>query len=78
MHRKWLLAIAGVILILAGGMLAYLTQTSGGIQIRDVRFAGAKGNVMSALLYVPPNATAIGLAQLQFLRLNVVPLALSE
>ncbi len=58
MHRKWLLAIAGAILILAGGMLAYLTQTSGGIQIRDVRFAGAKGNTMSALLYIPSNATA--------------------
>jgi pimeloyl-ACP methyl ester carboxylesterase len=58
MHRKWSLAIAGVILILAGGVLAYLTQTSDGIQIRDVRFAGAKGNIMSALLYIPHNATA--------------------
>jgi pimeloyl-ACP methyl ester carboxylesterase len=58
MHRKWSLAIAGAVLILAGGVLAYLTQTSGGIQIRDVRFAGAKGNTMSALLYIPPNATA--------------------
>ena len=57
MHRKWSLAIAGVILIMAGAVLAYLTQTSGGIQIRDVRFAGAKGNTMSALLYIPPNAT---------------------
>jgi hypothetical protein len=41
-----------VILILAGGVLAWLTQTSGGIQIRDVRFTGAKGNTLSALLYV--------------------------
>jgi pimeloyl-ACP methyl ester carboxylesterase len=57
MHRRWTLAIIGVILILAGGVLAWLTQTSGGIQIRDVRFTGAKGNTMSALLYVPPNAT---------------------
>ena len=56
--RRWSLAIVGVILILAGGLLAYLTQTSGGIQIRDVRFAGAKGNTMSALLYIPPNASA--------------------
>ncbi len=58
MRSRWSLAIAGLILILAGGWLAHLTQTSGGIRIRDVRFAGAKGNIMSALLYVPPNATA--------------------
>src|ERR1700727_1773000 len=58
MHRRWSLAIVGLILILAGGVLAHLTQTSGGIQIRDVRFTGAKGNTMSALLYVPANATA--------------------
>jgi pimeloyl-ACP methyl ester carboxylesterase len=58
MHRRWTLASMGVVLILAGGVLAWLTQTSGGIQIRDVRFPGAKGNTMSALLYVPPNATA--------------------
>ena len=39
-------------------LLAHLTQTSGGIKIQDVRFKGAKGNTMSALLYIPPNATA--------------------
>ena len=58
MRGRWSLAIAGVILILAGGLLAHLTQTSGGIKIQDVRFKGAKGNTMSALLYIPPNATA--------------------
>ena len=58
MRGRWSLAIAGLILILAGGLLAHFTQTSGGIQIQDVRFAGAKGNTMSALLYIPPNATA--------------------
>jgi pimeloyl-ACP methyl ester carboxylesterase len=58
MHRKWSLALAGVVLILAGGALAHLTQTSGGVKITDVRFSGAKGNTMSALLYVPANATA--------------------
>lgn len=58
MRGRWSLAILGVILILAGGVLAYLTQTSGGITIRDIRFQGAKGNTMSALLYIPPNATA--------------------
>ena len=57
MRGRWSLAIAGLILILAGGLLAHLTQTSGGIRIQDVRFKGAKGNTMSALLYVPSNAT---------------------
>ncbi|MGH6710762.1 MAG: alpha/beta hydrolase family protein [Bradyrhizobium sp.] len=57
MRGRWSLAIAGVILILAGGLLAHLTQTSGGIRIQDVRFKGAKGNTMSALLYIPANAT---------------------
>jgi pimeloyl-ACP methyl ester carboxylesterase len=52
------LAIIGVILIVAGGLLAWVTQTSGGIRIEDVRFKGAKGNTMSALLYIPSNATA--------------------
>ena len=58
MRKRWSLAITGAILILAGGLLAYLTQTSGGIRIEDIRFKGAKGNTMSALLYIPPNATA--------------------
>jgi pimeloyl-ACP methyl ester carboxylesterase len=58
MRGRWSLAIAGLILIFAGGLLAHLTQTSGGIRIEDVRFKGAKGNTMSALLYIPPNATA--------------------
>ncbi|MBK5651917.1 MAG: alpha/beta fold hydrolase [Rhizobium sp.] len=45
-------------MIVAGGLLAHFTQTAGGIRIEDVRFKGAKGNTMSALLYIPPNATA--------------------
>jgi pimeloyl-ACP methyl ester carboxylesterase len=58
MRGRWSLAIAGAILILAGGLLAHFTQTTGGIKIQDVRFKGAKGNTMSALLYIPANATA--------------------
>jgi pimeloyl-ACP methyl ester carboxylesterase len=57
MRGRWSLAILGVVLILAGGLLAHFTQTAGGIRIQDVRFTGAKGNTMSALLYIPPNAT---------------------
>src|SRR3954452_5067991 len=48
----------GVVLILAGGLLAHFIQTGGGIRILDVRFAGTGAVGMSALLYVPPNATA--------------------
>ena len=57
MRGRWSLAILGVVLILAGGLLAHFTQTAGGIRIEDVRFTGAKGNTMSALLYIPANAT---------------------
>jgi pimeloyl-ACP methyl ester carboxylesterase len=58
MRGRWSWVIAGAVLILAGGLLAYLTQTAGGVRIEDVRFTGAKGNTMSALLYVPAGATA--------------------
>ena len=58
MRGRWTLAIVGLILIVAGSLLAHFTQTAGGIRIEDVGFKGAKGNTMSALLYVPPNATA--------------------
>ncbi len=57
MRGRWSLAIVGVVLILAGGLLAHFTQTADGIRIEDVRFKGAKGNTMSALLYIPANAT---------------------
>ncbi|MBR1222810.1 alpha/beta fold hydrolase [Bradyrhizobium sp. U87765 SZCCT0131] len=58
MGRRWGWLVAGVVLILIGGLIAHLTQTAGGIRIEDVRFAGAKGNTMSALVYIPPGATA--------------------
>lgn len=57
MRGRWTLAILGLVLIVAGGLLAHFTQTAGGIRIEDVRFKGAKGNTMSALLYIPANAT---------------------
>jgi len=37
MRGRWSLAILGVVLILAGGLLAHFTQTADGIRIEDVR-----------------------------------------
>ena len=58
MRARWTLAIVGAVMMVAGSLLAHLTQTTGGIRIEDIRFKSAKGNTMSALLYTPPNATA--------------------
>ena len=58
MFKRWGLFACGLAAILAGGVVAFLTQTSGGVRIQDVRFPGANGVTMSALLYVPVNATA--------------------
>jgi pimeloyl-ACP methyl ester carboxylesterase len=52
------LFIAGWALVLAGGLLAHLVQTSGGVKIDDVRYPGRAGETLSALLYVPPGASA--------------------
>jgi pimeloyl-ACP methyl ester carboxylesterase len=57
MSYKGALAAVGAILILLGGVLAHFTQTSNGIRLEDVRFKGANGNTMSALVYIPANAT---------------------
>src|SRR5947199_8077754 len=54
---QWKLLAVGIVLVFGGSLLAHFVQTSGGIRIQDVRFAGANGSQMSALLYVPPNTT---------------------
>jgi pimeloyl-ACP methyl ester carboxylesterase len=56
-RNRRLLSI-GLALVLAGALLAHLVQTAGGIRVMDVRFMGSDGSPMSALLYVPPDATA--------------------
>jgi pimeloyl-ACP methyl ester carboxylesterase len=58
LRPKWRLFGAGIILIFAGSLTAHLIQTTRGIRIQDVRFAGTNGAQMSALLYIPMNATA--------------------
>jgi len=53
------LACLGVLIVLVAGIVAFSVQTAGGkVQIRDVRFVGSNGTVMSALLFVPKSATA--------------------
>ena len=56
--KKWTLVLIGVVLIFGGAIVAHITRTDGGIKVRDVRFATPSGVVMSAFLYIPPNATA--------------------
>ncbi|MGP0058366.1 MAG: alpha/beta hydrolase family protein [Beijerinckiaceae bacterium] len=58
MFKGWKLLIIGAIIIFAGAALAHFIQISGGTKVRDVRFVASNGVVMSALLYVPANATA--------------------
>src|SRR3954468_7652401 len=59
MLRKWGFLILGLVLILGGSFLASSIQTSGGVELRDVRFKGDGGLTQSALLYVPKSATAV-------------------
>jgi pimeloyl-ACP methyl ester carboxylesterase len=58
-HRpRWWLALFGLAMILGGAVLASAIQTAGGTRISDIRFRGADGTEMSALLYVPAGASA--------------------
>ncbi len=58
MRTGWLLLLLGLSLVLGGSWTASGIQTAGGVTIQDIRFTSPAGTVMSALLYVPPNATA--------------------
>lgn len=59
MKTKWALFAVGWLLVLLGGAVAWKVQTSGGVDVRDVRVALEEGGELSALLYVPPNATEV-------------------
>jgi pimeloyl-ACP methyl ester carboxylesterase len=48
----------GLAIIVCGCLLGHYTQTAGAIRVEDVRFTGSDGTPMSALLYIPKNATA--------------------
>lgn len=59
MKRSSLLLIIGFVLVLIGSLLAYLIQTDfGNVRIRDIRFNGPNGSIMSALLYIPKNVSS--------------------
>ena len=56
-RRGWLILV-GLAIVLAGALIAQSIRTTDGTTVRDIRFAGTNGTVMSALLYIPKNATA--------------------
>ena len=58
MKIKNLLFQTGWFIILLGALLAHFVQTSGDVTIRDLRFNGENGQVLSGLLYVPPGVSA--------------------
>ena len=48
------LMVFALVLILGGGFLASMIQTGGGdIEVKDVRYVGQNGRLVSALLYIP-------------------------
>ena len=53
------LFVIALLLVFGGGLLASLVQTQGGrVSVRDIRFVGSGGTVMSALLFVPRGVSA--------------------
>ena len=58
MRKGWWLFMLGLALVLGGSWRASQIQTAGGIAVHDIRFVSPAGTVMSALLYVPPGASA--------------------
>ena len=60
MHRRGTIQFTiSLVLVLGGGCLAHWIQTDGGaISVRDIRFAGTSGTIVSGLLYVPDGASA--------------------
>lgn len=57
-RKGWWLLLLGLVLVLGGSWQASRIQTAGGISVQDIRFRSPAGTEMSALLYVPPGATA--------------------
>lgn len=59
LRLPFVLLLVAIILILAGGIIANVTQTAGGqVAVREVNFAGTNGLMMNGLLYIPRTATS--------------------
>ncbi|GEM_PF-83832 len=57
--RGWrLLSLSLALVLLGGGLAAFVQTNAGSVEIRDLRFNDSEGRVMSGLLYVPETATA--------------------
>lgn len=55
----WAMLAVAIAMVLAGGVTASMVQTSAGqVDVRDTRFVGADGSIVSGLLYVPAGASA--------------------
>ena len=54
---RWGVFLAGWIVIFSGAGLAHFIQTSSDVTIEDIRFQSAGGKTLSALLYLPADAT---------------------
>lgn len=54
---RWWLILVGLAIVLTGAFLAQSVRTADGTTVHDIRFTGTNGTVMSALLYIPKNAT---------------------
>lgn len=58
-RNLWIMLGVALFLILVGNLLAWAIQTDGGkVKVKDVRFVGNDGVMISALLYIPKTATA--------------------
>jgi pimeloyl-ACP methyl ester carboxylesterase len=57
--RLWSLLAIAVVLVLAGGTTAAITQSSGGtVEVRETAFVGSGGQRIAGTLYIPSTATA--------------------